>query len=227
MANNRLQTGTSKGQRIAIWVIALFTITSTVALYVGSILASKNQATENAEQQEKIAAYKKEAEEYQKKVSAQAAELSAKYYDSFKTYEKTPSAFNAASVKDLSVNDLKVGDGQEITDSSEYSAYYVGWMPNGTVFDGSFENGALKSPLTISAGSQMIQGWTEGVKGMKVGGIREITIPSDKAYGETGYPNQTDASKSIPANTPLKFIVMIIPKIEEIPQPDYSKYFGE
>ena len=227
MAKNRLQTGTSKGQRIAIWVIALFTITSTVALYVGSILASKNQATENAEQQEKIAAYQKEAEEYQKKVSAQAAELSAKYYDLFKAYEKTPSAFNAASVKDLSVNDLKVGDGEEMTDSSEYSAYYVGWMPNGTVFDGSFENGALKSPLTISAGAQMIQGWTEGVKGMKVGGIREITIPSDKAYGEAGSPNQTDASKSIPANTPLKFIVMIIPKIEEIPQPDYSKYFGE
>lgn len=223
MANNRLQTGTSKGQRIAIWVIALFTITSTVALYVGSILASKNQATENAEQQEKIAAY----QEYQKKVSAQAAELSAKYYDSFKAYEKTPSAFNAASVKDLSMKDLKVGDGEEITDSSEYSAYYVGWMPNGTVFDGSFENGALKSPLTISAGAQMIQGRTEGIKGMKVGGIREITIPSDKAYGETGSPNQTDASKSIPANTPLKFIVMVIPKIEEIPQPDYSKYFEE
>jgi hypothetical protein len=49
---------------------------------------------------------------------------------------------------------------------------------------------------------------------MKIGGVREITLPSDKAYGEQG------SGDSIPPNTPLKFIVMAIPLPEQIPQPE-------
>lgn len=222
----KLQTGTSTGQRIAIWAIAIFTVISTVALYLGSILATKNSAADQAKQQEKIAEYQKAAEEYQKKVDAQAKELSEKYYDAFKDYEKYPNAFNAMNIKDLSKNDLKEGDGEEISNESEYSAYYIGWKPDGTVFDSSFGDGSLKSPLTISKGASMIEGWTEGVKGMKIGGIRELSIPAEKAYGATGSQNQ-DGTYSIEPNTPIKFVVMIIPKIDEIPQPDYSKYFGE
>jgi hypothetical protein len=48
---------------------------------------------------------------------------------------------------------------------------------------------------------------------MKVGGVRELTIPSDKAYGEAG------SGDKIPANTPLKFIVMVIPTPEAIKEP--------
>lgn len=48
---------------------------------------------------------------------------------------------------------------------------------------------------------------------MKVGGIRELTIPADKAYGETG------SGGTIAPNTPLKFVIMIIPTPETIPQP--------
>jgi FKBP-type peptidyl-prolyl cis-trans isomerase FkpA len=60
----------------------------------------------------------------------------------------------------------------------------------------------------------LIQGWKEGMKGMKIGGIREITIPSDKAYGESGQGDD------IPANTPLKFVVMAIPAPAAIEQPE-------
>jgi FKBP-type peptidyl-prolyl cis-trans isomerase len=70
----------------------------------------------------------------------------------------------------------------------------------------------------------VITGWSEGVQGMRIGGVRELTIPASKAYGETGSP-----SKSIAPNTPLKFIVMLIPndEVKQIEQPDYTKYFTE
>lgn len=58
----------------------------------------------------------------------------------------------------------------------------------------------------------MIQGWLEGISGMRIGGVREITIPSVLAYGETD-------NGVIPANSPLKFVVMLIPLKEE---PEYS-----
>ena len=55
----------------------------------------------------------------------------------------------------------------------------------------------------------MIQGWLDGIVGMKIGGVREITIPSVLAYGD-------QEQGKIPANSPLKFVVMLIEKPEEI-----------
>ena len=228
---NTLKTGTTTGQRIAIWVILGFTVISTIALYVGSVLSQKNQLEDSAKAQEQLAAYQKATQEYQAKVDAQAKELSAKYYDAFKSYEKQPSAFNAASVKELATNDLVVGEGEEITaDSTKFTAYYIRWKPDGVVFDSSFDSSSLKSPIVVEKqGDQwgVIAGWSEGVQGMRIGGVRELTIPASKAYGETGSPNSTDASKSIAPNTPLKFIVMLIPndEVKKIEQPDYTKYF--
>ena len=198
----------------------ILTIVSTVALYASSFLQTKTQQEDQKKQSQLLKTY----QEYQKKVEAQAKELSAKYYDTFKEYEKTPSAFNAASVKELSKVDLKEGDGAEITDSTtKFQAYYIGWKPDGTVFDSSFSNGSLKSPVVFKKDKNewnVIKGWSEGLKGMKVGGVRELTIPADKAYGAQGSPNSEDSSKSIAPNTPLKFIVMLIPDFEEVPQPD-------
>ena len=58
----------------------------------------------------------------------------------------------------------------------------------------------------------MIEGWKKGLVGMKIGGVRELSIPSDLAYGKNG------SGEKIPADTPLKFIVMAIPQPEEIPE---------
>jgi FKBP-type peptidyl-prolyl cis-trans isomerase len=52
----------------------------------------------------------------------------------------------------------------------------------------------------------MIEGWNQGVLGMKIGGVRELTIPAELAYGETG-------SGKIPANSPIKFVLMTIPPL--------------
>ena len=220
---NSLQTGTPAWQRYSIWVILILTVVSTVALYASSFL----QTESNSEAQKKQSQVLKKYQDYRKKVEEQAKELSAKYYDSFKEYEKTPVAFNAASVKELTKKDLKEGNGEEFTDSTtKFQAYYIGWKPDGTVFDGSFENGRLKSPVVFRKEGKkwgLIEGWSEGLKGMKVGGIRELSIPADKAYGAQGSVNQEDSSKTIGPNTPLKFIVMLIPEFQEIPQPSLEE----
>lgn len=220
---NSLQTGTPAWQRYSIWVILILTVVSTVALYVSSFL----QTESNSEAQKKQSQVLKKYQDYRKKVEEQAKELSAKYYDSFKEYEKAPAAFNAASIKELTKKDLKEGDGEEFTDSTtKFQAYYIGWKPDGTVFDGSFENGRLKSPVVFRKEGEkwsLIEGWSEGLKGMKVGGIRELSIPADKAYGAQGSVNQEDSSKTIGPNTPLKFIVMLIPEFQEIPQPSLEE----
>ena len=220
---NSLQTSTPAWQRYSIWVILILTVVSTVALYVSSFL----QTESNSEAQKKQSQVLKKYQDYRKKVEEQAKELSAKYYDSFKEYEKAPVAFNAASIKELTKKDLKEGDGEEFTDSTtKFQAYYIGWKPDGTVFDGSFENGRLKSPVVFRKEGKkwgLIEGWSEGLKGMKVGGIRELSIPADKAYGAQGSVNQEDSSKTIGPNTPLKFIIMLIPEFEEIPRPNLEE----
>ncbi len=220
---NSLQTSTPAWQRYSIWVILILTVVSTVALYVSSFL----QTESNSEAQKKQSQVLKKYQDYRKKVEEQAKELSAKYYDSFNEYEKAPVAFNAASIKELTKKDLKEGDGEEFTDSTtKFQAYYIGWKPDGTVFDGSFENGRLKSPVVFRKEGKkwgLIEGWSEGLKGMKVGGIRELSIPADKAYGAQGSVNQEDSSKTIGPNTPLKFIVMLIPEFQEIPQPSLEE----
>jgi FKBP-type peptidyl-prolyl cis-trans isomerase FkpA len=210
---------TKKSQRIGIWVIAVALTVGTLGGFLVMVLAPKNQATDQARYEVLQKEYQEEHSAYQAKLKARddkiAAELSPKYYDTFKQYESRVAAFDAGSVTELAKEDLLNGDGEELTSDSTFFAYYIGWNPSGKVFDGSIEGDALKMPLEVIPGS-VIEGWTEGVAGMKVGGVRELTIPADKAYGDQAQ------GEDIPANTPLKFIIMIIPspdRGEEIAAP--------
>ena len=191
---------TKKSQRIGIWIIAVVMLLGTVGSFAAMILGTQNSAQDQKKFEEAFAAYQKQAEE-QKKL---AKELSDKYYGTFKPYQTVPAAFDAGSVGTTVVkNDLKLGDGAEITKDTKYLAYYIGWNPSGKTFDSSFEGDALKAPLDTSEAS-LIPGWDEGVVGMKVNGVRELTIPAALAYGDKG------SGEDIPANTPIKFIIMII-----------------
>jgi len=205
----------TKTQRIGIWVIAIFMLVGTVGSFVAIVLANDNQQSDQQRANTAYAAYQKESEVYQAKVDAQASELSKQYFDTFNQFASRPVVFDAASVTELKTNDLIVGTGDDITAQSSFTAYYLGWNPTGKVFDGSISASALKAPFAVTPGG-VIEGWTKGTVGMKVGGVRELTIPSAQAYGETG------SGEDIPANTPLKFIVMIIPTPEVIPQPQPS-----
>lgn len=204
---------TTKAQRIGIWVIAAFMAVGTIGSFAIIVLANSNDQKDQARINDLTAQYQTETTAYQAKVAEQAKQLSEQYYSTFSQYASRPATFDKAGVTELKTEDIVVGTGDDITESSTFSAYYIGWTPDGNIFDSSISDGALKAPITAAPGG-VISGWTKGAAGMKVGGVREVTIPSDLAYGENG---QGD---SIPGNTPLKFIIMIIPTPEEIPQPD-------
>ncbi len=103
---------------------------------------------------------------------------------------------------ELKIEDLKVGTGAEATAGKTVDVHYTGWLENGTKFDSSGDRGKPFSfPL---GGGKVIQGWDQGVKGMKVGGKRKLTIPSDMGYGPRGFP------PVIPANATLIFEVELL-----------------
>lgn len=210
---------TPRSQRVGIWIIAIVLTLGTLGSFLVMALSIQNQSIDQKQQEKQL---QTAFSEYQLKVASQAMDLSGKYYEEFSKYASIPAVFDADSVKELVKKDLKIGDGKEIKSDTAYNAYYIGWNPKGVIFDQSIADGTLKTPIP---GGNLITGWNEGVIGMKVGGVRELTIPSDKAYGSTG-----GGSDDIPADTPLKFIIMIIPEVEEVPVPkilsDYYKSQG-
>ncbi len=77
---------------------------------------------------------------------------------------------------------MRVGTGASPADTSTVTVNYRGKLLDGTVFDESYQRG---QPTTFKL-NQVIKGWTEGLKLMKVGGKAELYIPSELAYGEQG-----------------------------------------
>lgn len=114
-----------------------------------------------------------------------------------------------ASMNELVKTDVKVGDGAEATPGKMVSVHYTGWLydPNaadkhGTKFDSSRDRGQpFEFPL---GGGRVIQGWDQGVAGMKVGGQRTLIIPAELGYGARG------AGGVIPPNATLVFDVELL-----------------
>jgi len=87
---------------------------------------------------------------------------------------------------ELQIEDIKVGTGAEATSGQKVTVHYVGTLTNGSKFDSSRDRGKGFS-FQLGAG-QVIKGWDKGVAGMKIGGLRKLTIPPEMAYGERGFP---------------------------------------
>ena len=106
-----------------------------------------------------------------------------------------------AAPKELQGTDVVVGKGKEAKDGDKVSVQYVGVLfKDGKQFDASWDRGKKPFEFTIGQG-QVIQGWDQGVAGMKVGGRRVLVIPPELAYGASGSP------PTIPPNAPLIFAV--------------------
>lgn len=96
---------------------------------------------------------------------------------------------------DLVIEDLTLGEGVEATAGKTVLVHYVGVShSSGEEFDSSYDRGQ-PLPFRLGAG-QVIQGWDQGVAGMKVGGRRKLVIPPQLAYGSRGAggvigPNET------------------------------------
>lgn len=206
---------TQKRQRIGILIIAAIMVIGTIGSFLVMILSTQSGQEAAQRYQKAQTAYQRETDAHQKLVDARDAKLSEKYYAEFKQYASRPAKFSIDSVKSLVKTDLKVGSGATVGDDTKFAAYYIGWNPDGKIFDQSIDGDKLKSPFAIDGlkDTAVIDGWKEGLKGMKIGGVRLLEIPSDKAYGEEGQGDD------IPPNTPLKFVVMAIPAPDEIPEP--------
>jgi peptidylprolyl isomerase len=103
----------------------------------------------------------------------------------------------------LVTKDLITGTGAEAKSGDTVSVNYVGVLyKGGKEFDASWKR---KEPFSFALGKgQVIAGWDQGVAGMKVGGRRELIIPSELAYGAKGSPG------GIPPNAPLVFVVDLL-----------------
>src|SRR5580704_10058731 len=80
--------------------------------------------------------------------------------------------------------DIKVGTGATAIKGQTVSVHYTGWLTNGKQFDSSIGG----RPLQFTLKSGVIQGWIDGIQGMKVGGKRQLKIPSELGYGSQGMP---------------------------------------
>lgn len=105
-------------------------------------------------------------------------------------------------VDGLKIDDIKPGTGVAAEIGNTVFVHYVGTLEDGTKFDSSKDR---NEPFSFTLGvGQVIKGWDLGVLGMKVGGVRKLTISPDLAYGQAGIPGV------IPENATLIFEVELL-----------------
>ncbi len=100
---------------------------------------------------------------------------------------------------------LRKADGPKATETDTVSVHYRGWIPDktgtgGKEFDSSYKR---NEPSTFPL-NKVIRGWTEGLQLVNEGGMIELEIPSDLAYGPNGIPG------TIGPNSTLRFLVELI-----------------
>lgn len=203
---------TSTKQRIIIAVIAVLMLGSIIAGYAAIILNGGNKSSSTGDTKiddAKVAEYK----EAYDNILAEFKDATKNDYEEFISFKSEIKAYNESSANEggLQTRDLKKGTGEKLTDDSDYLAYYVGWCANESVFDSSFDNNDNPTSFSkiLDASLGMIEGWNEGIKGMRIDGIREITVPGELAYGDS---MEICGGK----NKPLKFIVMAKAKEEPL-----------
>ena len=106
----------------------------------------------------------------------------------------------------LGFTDIEVGDGTAAKKGDNVKVHYTGWLykdnKKGSKFDSSHDR---NTPFTFPLGQRrVIQGWEEGVQGMKIGGKRLLYIPPHLGYGERGAP------PAIPPNSWLLFEIELL-----------------
>ena len=202
--------------RLIVISAAILLLLSTFAMYMGMIMGANDDGNITQEQ------YQKMYDEYTnlaKKQQEKTEEISKKHFSTLSKYRSEVKAFNAADVKTIETKDLKEGDGDEVKPGN-YAALYIGWLKDEKIFDSSFDDAQkptkIASVLSEKQTTNLIEGWKSGVEGMKIGGVREITIPSELGYGDTEMGD-------IPKNSVLKFVIVALDPIGD----DWSDRMSE
>ena len=123
-------------------------------------------------------------------------QLTAGLLDALPTQDGPPPVSGEPTVtaSGLQIIDIQVGAGDEVQPGATITVHYTGWLENGKVIDSSRDRGEpAVFPLVA-----LIEGWQEGVIGMRVGGTRRLVIPPELANGEAG-------TGGIPPNAVLTF----------------------
>ncbi len=203
---------TSWTQRIIIIVIAVLLLGSTVLAYIFIVLGSGSSQADS--QSDQLAELQSEYDAKNAELKTASEPLSDQYFSSFVKYKSEVKAYNStnANASGLESKDLQAGTGRTLTEGdTNYLTYYIGWCADSSIFSSSFNNNddptSLNPPLSAAMG--LIEGWNQGVIGMKLGGVRQINIPGELAYGET---KEICGGK----NSPLHFIVMALEPKENI-----------
>ncbi len=218
---------TSPKQRIFIGVIAVAMLGSMIAGYAAMILGNSNN-NNNSSSQSISEEKKMQYEEAYNTTLSKFREASKSDFKKFIQYKNRITAYNETTANDkgVQVKDIVVGDGRKLEEGdSDYLAYYVGWCADESIFDSSFNDNENPTSFDkiLSASLGMIEGWTTGVVGMRINGIREITVP-----GSLAYKDQMEICGGY--NKPLKFLIMAkknsgdIKTIAEQLDTDYMRY---
>ena len=143
-----------------------------------------------------------------------AASLLAAGCGAYKKGDSNPGPAAAATPKQASsklhklasglvYEDVTLGEGKMAEPGFTVTVHYTGRLTDGTPFDSSHNRGV---PYTFQLGAgKVIQGWEQGIKGMRPGGKRRLTIPPDLGYGAAGYGGGV-----IPPNATLDFDVELL-----------------
>ena len=205
---------TSVGQRVAIAIIAFFMLGSIIASYAAIIVGQNSNSSSETQtlSEERMSYY---TDNYASKL-AQFKETTDADFATFAAYLPEVKAFNETALNEsttVEIRDLLVGNGRTIgAEDDDYLAYYVGWCADESVFESSLNTdnvsnatgfATMLDPSLIKEmyGSKLIEGWYMGMDGAKIGGVREVAIPSSLAYKDQkelcgGY------------NKPIKYLIM-------------------
>lgn len=119
-----------------------------------------------------------------------------------KSESEAPTTQTMEPQEKVKIEDITEGTGEPVKSGDTVVINYRGTLEDGTQFDSSYDRG---QPFTTQIGvGRVIQGWDEGIPGLKVGGKRKLTIPASLGYGEAGAP------PSIPPNATLIFEVELV-----------------
>ena len=191
---------TSNGQRVAAFLLAgvfLVTTIGATAYVVWQINDSGGVIVPETAEQRAIAE-QQDAVREQAEAAGQTCGIST-----VPTTDPRPIPTNVTQegpVAELITEDIRVGEGEDVQPGDCVTALYYGTLAtDGTRFDGNYAEG---QPIEFSLDG-VIDGWTEGIPGMKVGGVRRLAIPAAKAYGEA-------QQGGIPPNSDLIFEVEIL-----------------
>jgi FKBP-type peptidyl-prolyl cis-trans isomerase len=179
------------------------------ALIVGKVLLAKDGNASNYRPATESTTYKPNTSPNTQNTVGESLQVQGSSGSRLNNQLPTPESFEIyeqySDQQGSSYIDIVVGTGKEAESGDNVAMLYQGWLTNGQLFDQSRlnESGQIEPFVFQLGGGQVIQGWEQGIVGMKEGGKRRLIIPSSAGYG----PNGQDG---IPPNAMLIFDVELL-----------------